>query len=219
MELAFSFYSSLKSIPREMIEATRIYRYSAWQRFWQLEMPFAAIGLMWNSIVSVASGWFVLIPARCLPWATTASSFPGLGSYLQSAHRRPVDIHALLWRDGVVILIIVATDQLVWRPMIAWSDKFKFEQVESADRITSPILNCCAAPRCSVPFPAASLRDGGADLPAPGPQRGVPHGASAWMTRAERKPTPVLIAGWTGGVSVVGWGDAGRSDAEDGDLA
>ena len=64
--MAFSFYSSLKSIPREMIEATRIYRYSAWQRFWQLELPFSAIGLIWNSIVSVASGWFVLIPCEML---------------------------------------------------------------------------------------------------------------------------------------------------------
>jgi NitT/TauT family transport system permease protein len=137
--LAFSFYSSLKSIPREMIEASRIYRYSAWQRFWQLEMPYAAIGLVWNSIVSVAGGWFALMLCETFTMGTRSFQLPGLGSYIKSAADSG-DVQALLSGIGVVILIVVATDQLVWRPMIAWSDKFKFEQVESADRITSPVL-------------------------------------------------------------------------------
>ncbi len=139
--MAFSFYSSLKSIPREMIEASRIYRYSAWQRFWQLEMPFAAIGLIWNSIVSVASGWFFLITCEMFPLGSRHFRLPGLGSYLQTAaSTNPVDVHALLWGLITLVLIIVAADQLIWRPLIAWSDKFKFEQVESASRVTSPIL-------------------------------------------------------------------------------
>jgi NitT/TauT family transport system permease protein len=139
--LAFSFYSSLKSIPREMIEATRVYRYSAWQRFWQLEMPFAAIGLVWNSIVSVAVGWFFLITCEMFSISPRNFRLPGLGSYLQTtASASPVDTHALLWGLGVLVLIILATDQLLWRPLIAWSDKFKFEQTESASRVTSPIL-------------------------------------------------------------------------------
>ena len=137
--LAFSFYSSLKSIPREMIEASRIYRYSAWQRFWQLEMPYAAIGLVWNSIVSVAGGWFALIACEMFTMGDRNFQLPGLGSYLQTATASG-DMRALLAGFAMVILIVVATDQLVWRPLIAWSDKFKFEQVESADRVTSPIL-------------------------------------------------------------------------------
>jgi NitT/TauT family transport system permease protein len=137
--LAFSFYSSLKSIPREMLEASRIYRYSAWQRFWQLEMPYAAIGLVWNSIVSVAGGWFALIACEMFTMGTRSFQLPGLGSYLQTATVSG-DMRALVAGFVVVILIVVATDQLVWRPLIAWSDKFKFEQVESADRVTSPIL-------------------------------------------------------------------------------
>ena len=138
--LAFSFYSSLKSIPREMIEASRIYRYSAWQRFWQLEMPYAAIGLVWNSIVSVAGGWFALIVLRNvhhgrpqLPVARPRQLHP-------DRHLLPATCAPSLAGIAAVILIVVATDQLVWRPLIAWSDKFKFEQVESADRVTSPIL-------------------------------------------------------------------------------
>ena len=137
--LAFSFYSSLKSIPKEMLEASRIYRYSAWQRFWQLEMPNAAIGLVWNSIVSVAGGWFALIACEMFTMGDRNFQLPGLGSYLQTATASG-DVKALLIGIAVVILIVVATDQLLWRPLIAWSDKFKFEQVESADRTTSPIL-------------------------------------------------------------------------------
>ncbi len=137
--LAFSFYSSLKSIPREMIEASRIYRYSAWQRFWQLEMPYSTIGLVWNSIVSVAGGWFALMACEMFTMGTRNFQLPGLGSYLQTAAESG-DMRALVAGFTVVILIVVATDQLVWRPLIAWSDKFKFEQVESADRVTSPVL-------------------------------------------------------------------------------
>jgi NitT/TauT family transport system permease protein len=137
--LAFSFYSSLKSIPREMKEASLIYRFSAWQRFWQLEMPYAAIGLVWNSIVSVAGGWFALIACEMFTMGDRNFQLPGLGSYLQTATASG-DLGALISGFVVMILIVVATDQLVWRPLIAWSDKFKFEQVESADRVTSPIL-------------------------------------------------------------------------------
>ncbi|MGB8028738.1 MAG: ABC transporter permease subunit [Terracidiphilus sp.] len=137
--LAFSFYSSLKTIPREMLEASRIFRYSGWQRFWQLEMPFSAIGLVWNSIVSVAGGWFALIFCETFTMGARNFQLPGLGSYIQSATNSG-DVHALLVGIATVILIVVATDQLVWRPLIAWSDKFKFEQVESAEQVASPIL-------------------------------------------------------------------------------
>jgi NitT/TauT family transport system permease protein len=137
--LAFSFYSSLKTIPREMLEASRIYRYSGWQRFWQLEMPFSTIGLVWNSIVSVAGGWFALIFCEMFTMGERNFQLPGLGSYIQTATYAG-DVRALLAGIATVILIVVATDQLVWRPLIAWSDKFKFEQVESAEHVTSPIL-------------------------------------------------------------------------------
>ena len=151
--MAFSFYSSLKSIPREMIEATRVYRFSAWQRFWQLEMPFAAIGLIWNSIVSVAGGWFFLIVCEMFAFKGTSFRLPGLGSYLQTAAGAG-NLHALLWGLFVLVLIIVATDQLIWRPLIAWSDKFKFEQTESATRVTSPILSLLQRPSALTRLPA-----------------------------------------------------------------
>ncbi|HET6207842.1 MAG TPA: ABC transporter permease subunit [Terracidiphilus sp.] len=150
--LAFSFYSSLKTIPREMVEASRIYRYSAWQRFWQLEMPYAAIGLVWNSIVSVAGGWFALMLCEMFTMGDRNFRLPGLGSFMQSAADSG-DTSALFSGIAVVILIVVATDQLVWRPLIAWSDKFKFEQVESADRVTSPILTLLQRSRLLTTLP------------------------------------------------------------------
>jgi NitT/TauT family transport system permease protein len=137
--IAFSFYSSLKSIPRELREAVNIYRFSAWQRFWHLELPYAAIGLIWNSIISVAGGWFFLITCEMFVLGKRDFRLPGLGSYIQTAASTG-NAHAMFWGLLTVILIVVATDQLIWRPIIAWSDRFKFEQTESDDRITSPIL-------------------------------------------------------------------------------
>jgi NitT/TauT family transport system permease protein len=138
--IAFSFYSSLKSIPRELHEACTINRFSALQRLFQLELPYAAIGLVWNSMVSVANGWFFLIVCEMFPVGSRNFRLPGLGSYLQTA-ASDGDTHALIYGLITMILIIVLTDQLLWRPLIAWSDKFKFENVESAERIQSPILH------------------------------------------------------------------------------
>jgi len=138
--LAFSFYASLKSIPRELIEATNIYRFSPLQRFLQLELPYAAIGLVWNSIMSVAGAWFTLMACEMLHLGARSFGLPGLGSYLQTAADQDNGL-AIAYGLGTMILIIIATDQLVWRPLIAWSDKFKFEQVESSKRTSSPVLH------------------------------------------------------------------------------
>ncbi len=137
--MAFSFYSSLKSLPRELREASGVFRFSAWQRFWQLELPYSAIGLVWNSMVSVAGGWFFLMACEMFVLGDRDFRLPGLGSYLQTAASTG-NSHAMLWGSVTMILIIVATDQLVWRPVIAWADKFKFEQGESSSRKSSPIL-------------------------------------------------------------------------------
>ncbi len=138
--MAFSFYASLKSIPRELREACQINRFSPLQRALQLELPFAAIGLVWNSMISVANGWFSLMVCEMFPVGTRNFRLPGLGSYLQTAASAG-DNRAMIYGLSTIVVIIVATDQLLWRPAIAWSDKFKFENVESADRSRSPILD------------------------------------------------------------------------------
>jgi len=138
--MAFSFYSSIKSIPRELSEAASIYKFSRLQRLIQLELPYSAIGLVWNSMVSVAGGWFFLMACEMFVLGTRDFRLPGLGSYLQTASGTG-NYAAIAWGLATMIAIIVATDQLIWRPVIAWSDKFKFEQVESASRIRSPLLH------------------------------------------------------------------------------
>ena len=138
--MAFSFYSSLKSMPRELIEATTVYRFSRLQRLLQLELPYAAIGLLWNSIMSVAGAWFFLMACEMFHFRSRDFRLPGLGSYLQTAADAG-NGRAIAWGLATMIAIIVATDQIVWRPLIAWSDKFKFEQVESSKRVASPILH------------------------------------------------------------------------------
>jgi len=138
--MAFSFYSSIKSIPRELSEAASIYKFSRLQKLIQLELPYSAIGLVWNSIVSVAGGWFFLMACEMFVLGTRDFRLPGLGSYLQTAAGTGNYV-AITWGLVTMISIIVATDQLIWRPVIAWSDKFKFEQVESGSRVRSPLLH------------------------------------------------------------------------------
>ena len=138
--MAFSFYASLKSIPREMREAARIYGFSWWQRFTQVELPYAAIGLVWNSMMSVAGGWFFLMACEMFVLGSRDFRLPGLGSYLQTAASEG-DTRSILWGLVTMIAIIILLDQLIWRPVIAWAEKFKVEQVESVDVPRSWVLN------------------------------------------------------------------------------
>jgi NitT/TauT family transport system permease protein len=138
--MAFSFYSSLKSLPFEMREAAKLYRFSWWQSFIQMELPYSTIGLIWNSMMSVAGGWFFLMACEMFVLGKRDFRLPGLGSYLQTAASAG-NMQAILWGLTTMVAIIVLTDQLVWRPVIAWAQKFKFENVEAVDVPRSPVLN------------------------------------------------------------------------------
>jgi NitT/TauT family transport system permease protein len=144
--MAFSFYSSLKSIPSEMHEVAEVYRWSPWQKLVQMELPFAAIGLVWNSMISVAAAWFYLIACEMFVLRQQNFQIPGLGSYLQTA-ANAADTRAILWGLFVMIGVIIAMDQLIWRPVIAWAEKFKFEQVESAQAPHSAVLDLLRSSR------------------------------------------------------------------------
>ena len=155
--MTFSFYSSLKNIPRDLREAAEIYHLNWWQRLWQMELPFAAIGLIWNSIMSVAGAWFFLMACEMFVLGNRDLRLPGLGSYLQTAANEG-DTRAVAWGVAAMVGIIVLIDQLVWRPVIAWAAKFKFEQVEAAEPARSPFLDLLRRSKL-VPFLArVSLR-------------------------------------------------------------
>ncbi len=155
--MAFSFYSSLKSIPREMREAAKIYRFNWYQRFTQIEAPYAAIGLVWNSMMSVAGGWFFLMACEMFVLGSKDFRLPGLGSYLQTAASAG-DRRSILWGVGTMIAVIVLLDQIVWRPVIAWAEKFKMEQVESADVPQSWFLELIERSRGLVSLRKRTLR-------------------------------------------------------------
>ncbi len=138
--IAFSFYSSLKSVPRELNEAAKIYRFSRWQRFAELDLPFSTIGLVWNSMMSVAGGWFFLMACEMFVLGKRDFRLPGLGSFLQTAASHG-DTRAILWGVAAMIAVVVLLDQLVWRPIILWADKFKFEQVESSGAAQTTLLH------------------------------------------------------------------------------
>jgi NitT/TauT family transport system permease protein len=138
--IAFSFYSSLKTIPRDLREAAIIYRFNRWQRFLRLDLPFSTIGLVWNSMMSVAGGWFFLMACEMFVLGDKDFRLPGLGSFLQTAASNG-NTRAMLWGLAMMVAVIVLMDQLIWRPVIAWADKFKFEQVESGGNAQNNILN------------------------------------------------------------------------------
>ena len=151
--MAFSFYASLKSIPREMREAATIYRFNWWQRFIQIELPFATIGLVWNSMMSVAGAWFFLM--ACEQFGDFR--LPGLGSYLQAAADNG-DTRSILLGILTMVAVIVLIDQFVWRPVIAWAEKFKMEQVESTSAPTSWVLDFLQRSRGVALFRKRAIR-------------------------------------------------------------
>jgi NitT/TauT family transport system permease protein len=138
--IAFSFYSSLKTIPRDLREAAIIYRFSPWQRFLELDLPFSTIGLVWNSMMSVAGGWFFLMACEMFVLGDKDFRLPGLGSFLQTAASGG-NTRAMLWGLATMVAVIVLMDVLIWRPVIAWADKFKFEQVENSSTTQNSLLS------------------------------------------------------------------------------
>jgi NitT/TauT family transport system permease protein len=138
--MTFSFYQSLTSIPKELIEASQVYRLSAWQRFWTLELPSGVVGLVWNSVMSVAGGWFFLMQTESFTLSNRNFTLPGLGSFLKAAADKGDNL-AILWGIIVLIGIITIIDYFVWRPLIAWAEKFKHETVEATEVPESRVLD------------------------------------------------------------------------------
>jgi NitT/TauT family transport system permease protein len=138
--MAFSFYHSLLTVPEELNEAARAFRLSWWQRFVSLDLPASVIGLVWNSMMSWAGGWFFLMATEAFTLGKQSFTLPGLGSYLAAA-ANDGNVPAIVWGLGTLVALIVALDQLVWRPLIAWSERFKVELSESQDVPTSWVLD------------------------------------------------------------------------------
>jgi NitT/TauT family transport system permease protein len=134
--LTFAWYQSLTTIPRNLSQASTIFHFNPWVRFKTLELPFGAISLIWNSMASWAGGWFFLMAAEIFSAGERNFRLPGLGMYLQEAANQG-NLAAIGWGVGALVLTIVILDQLIWRPLLAWSDRFKLQLVETENPPTS----------------------------------------------------------------------------------
>src|SRR5271167_1187130 len=128
--MTFSVYQSLRTVPAELIEAARMYHLSPWRRFWRLEVPHALPSLVWNMMMSVSGGWFFVVASEAITVAGQTILLPGIGSYIATAITQQ-NLAAIGWAVLVMFVVILLYDQLLFRPLLAWSRKFQPES--SAD--------------------------------------------------------------------------------------
>ncbi|MBV1706643.1 MAG: ABC transporter permease subunit [Hyphomicrobiales bacterium] len=171
--MAFSMFQSLKNIPQDLDEAAASFHLTPWQRFWRLEVPFATPGLVWNTMMSMSGGWFFVVASEAITVGNTSITLPGLGSYVALAIEKR-NLAAILYAVGTMLAVIVAYDQLLFRPIVAWADKFRFEQTASENVPHSWMLDLFRQTRA---LRALSLRLGT-----------LARGASKWPVRLPSLP-------------------------------
>jgi len=132
--MTFSIYQSLRTVPGELIEAARMYHLSPWRRFWRLEVPHAVPSLVWNMMMSVSGGWFFVVASEAITVAGHTILLPGVGSYIAIAIEKE-DLRAIGWAVLVMFVVILLYDQLLFRPLIAWSRKFQPETAPDEDNV------------------------------------------------------------------------------------
>ncbi len=155
--MTFSMYQSMRNVPKDLEEATQSFHLSGWQRFWRLDVPFAMPGLIWNAMMSMSGGWFFVVASEAITVGNTTVTLPGIGSYVALGIEKQ-DLAAIGYAILTMLLVIIAYDQLLFRPIVAWADKFRFEQTASGDPPTSWMLDLFRRTRAlralTLPFAA-----------------------------------------------------------------
>jgi NitT/TauT family transport system permease protein len=155
--MTFSMYQSIRNVPKDLDEASKSFHLSGWQRFWRLDVPFAMPGLIWNAMMSMSGGWFFVVASEAITVGNTTVTLPGVGSYVAMAIEKR-DLAAIGYAIVTMLLVIIAYDQLLFRPIVAWADKFRFEQTASGDVPTSWMLDLFRRTRAlralTLPFAA-----------------------------------------------------------------
>ncbi len=129
--MAFSLYASLRTVPSDLREAAAMFHLSGWSRFWRLELPFAAPNLIWNMMMSVSGGWFFVVASEAISVSGQTIMLPGIGSYIALAIQQR-DMVAIGWAILAVFIAILIYDQLFFRPLVAWAEKFKSDPGDEA---------------------------------------------------------------------------------------
>lgn len=138
--MTFSFYYSVRSLPRELDEVSRMLRLTRWQRYWKIEVPSASVGLVWNGMMSFGGGWFFLAASEAISVLNKNYALPGIGSYVASAVDAG-DLGRIGLAMATMVVMIVAVNVLFWRPLTAWAERYKLEESEAADRQRSVVLD------------------------------------------------------------------------------
>ncbi|MGZ5932685.1 MAG: ABC transporter permease [Rhizomicrobium sp.] len=138
--MAFSFYQSLRTVPEELVEAGRMFGMNGWARFWRIEVPFGLPPLIWNMMMSMSGGWFFVTLSEAISVGHTTIALPGIGSYIAQAIVEK-NLHAIFWAIGTMLVVILIYDQLLFRPLVAWADRFRFDTEESEDQPESWLLD------------------------------------------------------------------------------
>lgn len=156
--MAFSFYQSLRTVPEELVEASQNFGFNAWMRFWRLEVPFAVPALVWNMMMSMSGGWFFVVASEAISVGDTTIVLPGVGSYIATAIAQR-NLGAVGAAIATMFVVILAYDQLFFRPLVAWADRFRFEQEAGAQTPQSWVLTILRksrlTARLAAPFSAA----------------------------------------------------------------
>src|ERR1700757_3699932 len=137
--MTFSMYQSMRNVPKDLEEASLSFHLSGWQRFWRLDVPFAVPGLVWNTMMSMSGGWFFVVASEAITVGDTTVTLPGIGPYVALAIKEQ-NLPAVGYAVLTMLAVIIAYDQLLFRPVVAWADKFRFEQTASGDVPTSWML-------------------------------------------------------------------------------
>src|SRR6478752_5158089 len=125
--MAFSFYQSLRTVPAELVEASRNFRLSPWMNFWRVDVPFAMPQLIWNMMMSMSGSWFFVVASEVISVGNTTVTLPGVGSYIALAIAQR-DLAAVGYAIATMLVVILVYDQVLFRPLVAWADRFRFEQ-------------------------------------------------------------------------------------------
>ena len=215
--MAFSFYQSLKTVPRDLAEAASLLGLSSWQRFWRLEVPFAMPGLVWNMMISVSGGWFFVVASEAIAVGTTEVRLPGVGSYVAEAIRQQ-DLAAIGYALVTMLLVILCYDQVFFRPLVDWSRKFKMEMEAEEEEEDSWLTRWLRRTRVFQSLWQALAHATrrvflGRALPSRRPALQAP----GWMARVIRVTFPVLLGllaaiglgqFYVFSIAEVGWGEA-----------
>jgi NitT/TauT family transport system permease protein len=199
--MTFSFYQSLRTVPRDLMEASRSFQLSGWMRFWKLEVPYAMPGLIWNMMMSASGGWFFIVASEAITVGDQTITLPGIGAYLAKALDQR-DLGAVGWVILAMIVVIGLYDQLMFRPLVAWADKFRFEQTAAQAVPESWVLNLMKRTRLMrillAPFAnilgwVMRLR---VPIPRRSPARPGPEGRPSWLIDALWYGLVAIAAGY-----------------------